>query len=62
MVGAPWGDMGVELGQIWGKVSDPEALEGCMEYYLYILRSELIKSMPARMQAVIDANGYPTPY
>ena len=36
MVGAPWGDMGVELGQIWGKVSDPEALEGCMEYYLYI--------------------------
>ena len=42
-----------ELSQIWGRVSDLETLvHGIL----------LLRSMPARLQAVIDADGHPTPY
>ena len=57
-----WGDIDVELGQIWRKVSDPEALEGSIEYYSEERLKGLIRSTPYRLQAAIDANGYPNPY
>ena len=58
--------MRVELGQIWGRVSDPEELGAAVEAVWGSITEErleeLIRSMPARPQAVIDADGYPTPY
>jgi hypothetical protein len=58
--------MEVELGQIWGRVSDPEALEAAVKAAWNSITEErlegLIRSMPARLQAVIDADGHPTPY
>ena len=49
-----------------GEVSDPEALEAAVEAAWDSITEEqleeLIRSMPARLQAVIDADGHPTPY
>ena len=58
--------MEVELGQIWGRVSDVEQLEAAVNAVWDTISEErleeLIRSMPARLQAVINADGYPTPY
>ena len=58
--------MEVELGQIWGSVSDLEALEAAVKAAWNTISEErldeLIRSMPARLQAVIDADGHATPY
>ena len=66
LIEALWGDMEVELGQIWGRVSDPEALEATVKATWDSITKErleeLIRSMAARLQAVIDADGHPTPY
>ena len=59
-------DVEVELGQIWGRVSDVEALEATVEAAWNTIPEErlegLIRSMPARLQTVIDADGYATLY
>ena len=66
LIEALWQDVEVEPGQIWGRVSDLEALGAAMKAAWNTiseeLLEELIRSMPARLQAVIDADGYPTPY
>ena len=66
LIEALWGDLEVELGQIWGRVSDPEALEAAVKAAWDSITEErleeLIRSMPARLQAVIDTDGHPTPY
>ena len=60
-----WGDMEVELGHIWGRVSDPEALEAAVKAAWDSIAEErleeLTRSMPARLQAVIDADGCRNP-
>ena len=47
-------------------MSDPEALEAAVKAAWDSITEEqleeLIRSMPARLQAVIDADGHPTPY
>ena len=49
-----------------GRVSGPEALEAAVKAAWDSITEgrleELIRSMPARLQAVIDADGHPTPY
>ena len=66
LIKALWGDMEVELGQIWGRASDVEALEAAVKAVCDTISEErledLVRSMPARLQAVINANGYFTPY
>ena len=66
LIEALWGDLELELGQIWGRVSDPEALEAAVNAAWDSITEErleeLIRSMPAQLQAVIDADGHPTPY
>ena len=66
LIEALWGDMEAELGQIWGRVSDPEVLEEAVKAAWDSIAEErleeLIRSMPARLQAVIDADRHPTPY
>lgn len=58
--------MEVELGQIWERASDVEALEAAVKAVWDTISEERseepIRSMPARLQAVIDAGRYPTPY
>ena len=57
--------MEVELGQIWGKVSDMEALEAAAEVAWNTIPEErlerLSRSMLACLQVVIDADGHATP-
>ena len=66
LIEALWGDMEVEPGQFWGRASDLEVLEAAAKAAWDSITEErleeLIRSMPARLQAVIDADGYPTPY
>ena len=66
LIEALWQDVEVELGQIWGRVSDVEALEATVEAAWNTIPEErlegLIRSMPARLQTVIDADGYATLY
>ena len=66
LIEALWGDMEAELGQIWGRVSDPEVLEEAVKAAWDSITEErlegLIRSMPTRLQSVIDADGHPTPY
>ena len=61
LIEALWQDVDVELGQIWGKVSDMEALEAAVEVAWNTIPEErlegLIRSRPALLQAVIDADG-----
>ena len=60
------GDVKVELGQIWGRVSDPEALEAVLNSAWMSFSQEwlewLIRSMPTQLQAVMHADGYPNEY
>jgi len=67
LIEALWMDMETELGEIWGRVGDVEALELCLKAAWERCISEerleeLIRSMPARLQAVIDADGGAIPY
>ena len=58
-----WVDMETELGETWGRVGDIEVLEACLKaVWESIPLDSLIRSMPARLQAVIDAEGGATPY
>ena len=63
---ALWTDMEAELGETWGRVGDIEVLEACLKAAWESISQErldsLIRSMPARLQAVIDAEGGATPY
>ena len=56
----------VELDQIWGRVSDLETLKVVVKASWNTISKERLgeptKSMPALLQAVIDADGHPTPY
>ena len=66
LAGALWKDVETELGQVWGEVSDFELLEAAVRAAWESISEErldgLIRSMPARLQAVIDADGSPVPY
>jgi hypothetical protein len=67
LIVALWMDMETEMGEIWGRVGDVEALELCLKAAWERCISEerleeLIRSMPARLQAVIDADGGSMPY
>jgi hypothetical protein len=60
-------DIETELGEIWGRVGDIEALKTCLTTAWETCIPEeclegLIRSMPAWLQAVIDAEGGATPY
>lgn len=51
-----------ELGQLWWWVSDMEAaVTSAWNTILDLRLEELIRKMPARMQAVIGASGYLNP-
>ena len=54
-------EMGMELGETWGRVGDIEGLEARLKAaWGSILQGWLdclIKSTPARLQAAIDAEG-----
>ena len=58
--------MEAKLGKIWGRVSDPKALEAAVKASWNSITEgwlgRLIRSMPALLQAVIDGDEYPTPY
>jgi len=59
--------MGTELGGIWGRGTDVEALklyiESTWRYHIMEeILDRLVDSMPARLQVVIDAGGNPTLY
>jgi hypothetical protein len=67
LIEALWMDLETELGEIWGRVGDITMLEQCLKAAWETCISEerlegLIRSMPARLQAVIDAGGAATPY
>jgi hypothetical protein len=67
LIEALWMDMETELGEIWGRVADPKALELVLkEVWENCTNAErldgLIRSMPSRLQAVINAGGDATPY
>ena len=63
LIEALLGDMRVELGQIWGRVSDPgAAVEAVWDSIIDERLEELIRSMPDRLQAVIDADGHLAQY
>jgi len=62
-----WREMGTELGGIWGRGTDVEALklyiESTWRYHIMEeILDRLVDSMPARLQVVIDAGGNPTLY
>ena len=58
-----WQGVETELGQIWGKVSGLGTLGAAVKAaWNTITEERLIRSMPARPQAVIDTDGHPTPY
>jgi len=64
---ACWGDVQSELGEIWGRVADAEALQLYLPVcWARVITEEgldaLVESMPARLQAVIDAGGVATKY
>jgi hypothetical protein len=66
LIEALWGDIEAELGEIWGRVADIGVLEACVTAAWNSIPEErldsLIRSMPARLQAVIDAEGEAAPY
>ena len=57
---------GNRVGETWGRVGDIEVLEACLKAAWESIPQErldsLIRGMPARLQAVIDAEGGATPY
>ena len=65
--GRLWRYIETELGEIWGRAADVEALMAMIgntwrDHITEEVLDRLIDSMPARLQAVIDAGGNPTPY
>jgi hypothetical protein len=63
---ALWLDMENELGETWGSVADLGTLEVALNTVWQAIPTErlesLIQSMPAQLQAVIDAEGGATRY
>jgi len=62
-----WREIETELGEIWGRAEDIEALKTMIEniwrdHITEEILGGLIDSMLARLQAVIDAGGNPTRY
>ena len=59
-------DMETELGETWGQVGNIETLQDVLRVVRENIPKErlssLVQSMPARLQAVIDAEGGATPY
>jgi hypothetical protein len=59
-------DMEVELGETWGREKSLEELKRFLKIVWDKISEErlhgLIRSMPERLKAVIDANGGATPY
>ncbi|KAI5806383.1 hypothetical protein EDC01DRAFT_609113 [Geopyxis carbonaria] len=59
-------DMQTELGETWGRVADIKVMKVCLTTVWKMIEEDrmksLIGSMPARLQAVIDAGGSATPY
>ena len=66
LIEALWLDLETELGEAWGRVGGIEVLEAGLQAVWESIPQErlesLIRSMPARLQAVIDAEGGATPY
>lgn len=67
LIEALWGNLECELGLIFGRASDvPELPVDCRFIWHDIIKEvrleSLIKSMPRRLQAVIDAEGAATPH
>ena len=52
-----WQDVEVELGQIWGKVSDMEALEAAVEVAWNTIPEERLEGLIRSRPALIDADG-----
>lgn len=65
LIEALWMDMETELGETWGRVGDVETLQDVLRLVWEKIPKErlssLVQSMPARLQAVIDAGGVQLP-
>ena len=61
-----WLDMENELGETWGRIGDMRTLETALNAVWNGIPDrrldELIRTMPQRLQAVIEAEGGPTRY
>jgi transposase len=66
LIEALWLDLETELGETWGRIATTDFLEASLQATWERIADErldgLIKSMPARLQAVIDAGGGAPPY
>jgi len=67
LIEACWRDVETELGEIWGRAADVEALQLYLAVcWARVVAEErldaLVEGMPARSQAVIDAGGAATKY
>lgn len=66
LIEALWMDMETEPGEIWGRISDIPVLQDVLSTIWEAIPAErldsLIRSMPQRLQAVIDAEGEATRY
>ena len=66
LIEALWNDVEMELDYAWGRVIDLDSLEAAVSGVWNTISEErldgLTRSMPARLQAVIKAGGYITPY
>jgi len=66
LIESVWRDIETELGEIWTRSEDIEALKTMIGniWRDHITEEilELIDGMPARLQVVIDAGGNPTRY
>ena len=66
LIEALWMDMETELGETWGRIGDISTLEQVLQVVWKNIPEErldsLVKSMLARLQAVIDTDGGATPY
>lgn len=61
-----WSIMECELGETWGRIEDLELMRNALKVVWDSITGDtldrLVKSMPERLQAVIDAKGGPTMY
>lgn len=61
-----WGDMECELAHIYGRITNLALMEEALKTAWMNITVErldgLIRSMPERLQAVINVNGYATPF
>ena len=66
LIEALWVDMETELGETWGWVGNIETLQDVLRVVWENIPKErlssLVRSMPAQLQAVIDAKGGTTPH